>query len=341
MTPIISDTIRPMGIYTRRLLSLLVMIVALFVVGTAGYMLIEGWNVLDAAYMAVITLGSVGYGEVHPLSETGRTFTIIYIFLGVGTLAFIFSRLIELILEAELSGILQRRRMEKRIDQLNNHVIVCGYGRVGRSAVGVLADADREIVIIDTNKDVCERLQHDGMLVFEGDATRDEMLMRAGIDRAWGLIATAGEDALNLFIVLSARTLNPDLHIVARSARPENDAKLIRAGANRVVSPYHIGGQRMAQSLLNPQLTEFLDVLRLDNGVELWMEEVEVGKGCDLVGKTIVESNMRQKTGVTLLAIVNGSEVITPSATTRFNQGDNLIVIGTREQLKALQELVQ
>ncbi len=328
-----------MILYTRRFANLLLTILVLFLVGTAGYMLIEGWNFLDAAYMAVITLGSVGYGEVQPLSENGRIFTIIYICIGVGTLAYLFSRLVELILAAELSGMLQRRRMEKQLNSLKGHVIVCGYGRVGRSAVTVLED-DKKVVIIDNDPTLCEAVNKDGRIALSGDATHDSILTQAGIDRAWGLIATAGEDAINLVVVLSARTLNPDLHIVARASYPENEQKLLRAGANRVISPYYIGGQRMAQSLLNPQLTEFLDVLRLKSGVEMWLEEVQVQAGSPLVGQTVVEANVRRKTGVTLLAIVSEEAVITPSADTRFNVDDILIVIGTRDQLKALEHLM-
>ena len=233
--------------------------------------------------------------------------------------------------------------MYKRLDQLQDHIIVCGYGRVGGNAVQVLLrEHKRDVVVVDASEAETEVLKQQGVHLLVGDATQDDILRQAGIDRAWGLLTVTGDDSVNLFIVLSARSLNPKLTIVARSSRAENESKMMRAGADRVVSPYDIGGKRMAHSLLRPHLTEFLDVLTGDTGVEMWLEELEVTAGSRLIDRTMAELNMRQETGVTLLAILRTgrNEVITPNRDTRFQVGDDLIVIGTRDQLDNLEDFV-
>lgn len=326
--------------FSRRIWSIIGLNLGLILFGTCGYLLIEGWSILDALYMTVITIGSVGYGEVQDLSLAGRIFTIAFIVGGVGTVAMSFSLLLETILSPELRGEIRATRMQKTLDNLDGHIIICGYGRVGANASDILAqDNQREIVIIDNDPKQIQRLRDEGQLVLEGDATDDDILRKAGIERAWGLIVALGTDSNNLFIVLSARALNPQLTIVARASRVENEKKMIRAGANRVVSPYGIGGQRMAHSLMRPHLTEFLEGLTAGDGVEMWLEEMTVELGSDLISETVAELDLRRRTGVTLLAILRPDGVLTPTPDIRIQVDDQLILIGTRQQLDQVERL--
>jgi voltage-gated potassium channel len=229
------------------------------------------------------------------------------------------------------------------IRNLQDHVIVCGYGRVGRSALNMLRESSDNVVVIDQDEALVSEVREQGIAAVWGDATRDDTLREAGIERAGGLIASAGNDADNLFIVLSARTLNPKLHIVARTVNPENEAKMQRAGADRVVSPYQIGGRQMANILSRPNVTEFLDFVTLDSGLELWLEELRIGPDSPLAGQTVVEANLRRKTGATLVALLRSSSgaTLTPDESTRLEAGDELIVLGTRDQLARLEDFAR
>ncbi|MCI0397563.1 MAG: potassium channel protein [Chloroflexi bacterium] len=325
----------------RSLVPVILLLTLVFGLGTAGYWLIEGWPLLDSFYMTAITLTTVGFSEVRPLSNDGRLFTIALLFLGVGTAAYGFSAVGEYVLASGLGPRMRRRRMMRIINGLHDHVIVCGYGRVGRSAVATLLESQRKVVVVELQTRLVEELQELGVTVVHGDATRDETLRQAGIERATGLMVCGGSDADNLFIVLSARTLNSRLHIVARCVVSDNESKMRRAGADRVVSPYQIGGRHMANVLLRPHVTEFLDVVTLDSGLELWLEELLIAPDSSLAGQTAIEADLRRRTGVTLVALLRGSSraTLTPDENTRFEPGDELIVLGTREQLLNLERL--
>ena len=327
--------------FRRSILPLLLLVIALFVVGTLGYMLIEGWAWSDAFYMTAITLTTVGFGEVRPLSLPGRIFTVLMILSGVGSVAYGFSRLGEYFLTGRVAARLRSRRMMRTIDKLQNHVIVCGYGRVGKSAALTLRDGKRPVVIIDNDLERIEAAQEEGFVVLHADSTRDESLIQAGVERAWGLVVCTGDDSRNLFIVLSTRALNANLYIVARTVDATNEQKMIRAGANRVVSPYQIGGKHMANIVIRPHVTDFLDVVTLEGGLELWLEELIIQPESVLVGETVGEANIRRLTGVTLVALLRhvGGTVM-PDADTVLDAGDELIVLGTREQLTSLEKLV-
>jgi voltage-gated potassium channel len=231
--------------------------------------------------------------------------------------------------------------MMRAISKLENHFIICGFGRVGRSAYSYLKETARQLVVIEKNNETAEDPISMGLIVVIGDATRDETLKQAGIEKARGLMVCSGNDSDNLFIVLSARTLNPDLFIVARSVDSENEGKMKRAGADRVVSPYHIGGRHMANLLSRPHVTDFLDVVTLDSGLELWLEDLHINSGSGLVGKTVIEADLRRKTGSILVALLRGKERKTfiPDENTRLQADDELIVLGTREQLLRLEAL--
>lgn len=319
----------------RRVLALILIPVLLFVFGTVGYMLIEGWGLGDAFYMTAITLTTVGFGEVQTLTTNGRIFTVVLLVAGVAFVAYG----LEYLLTANLGDTWSKRRMMRHIDNLENHVIVCGYGRVGQSAVTSLLGSKRQVVIIEWDAGKAAVLDELGLPYLLGDATKDEVLQQAGIERAWGVLVCTGEDARNLFIVLSARALNADLYIVTRSVDAENDRKMRRAGANRVVSPYQIGGQHMANIIIRPHVTDFFDVVTLDGGIELWVEELVVGKASVLVGRTVGQANIRQDTGVSIIAMLRENHSSIPDAHTVLQAGDELIVIGTREQLAKLESL--
>lgn len=326
---------------TRKLLILFSLPVVLLFLGTIGYYFIENWSPLESLYMTAITLTTVGFGEVQPLSRSGQIFTIVLLLLGVGTLAYALNTAGQYVLEADIGKTLRRRRNRRMIEKLENHIVVCGYGRVGQSATEILLESNKDIAIIEKDEQLVDKLQAEGMNVVPGDATKDEMLREAGLERADGIMVCTGSDTDNLFIVLSARTLNPNLNIVARSADSENEGKMRRAGADRVVSPYQLGGRFMANVLTKPHVTEFLDVVTLDSGLELWLEEVMIAENSPLAGHTVIEADLRRKTGAILVALLQleTGTTLTPDENTQLQVGDEMFVLGTREQLRKLEEL--
>lgn len=319
----------------RRVIALIIIPFLLFTFGTIGYMLIEAWTLIDAFYMTAITLTTVGFSEVRTLSTGGRVFTVALLVAGVAFIAYG----LEYLLTANLGNTWRKRRMMQTIESLENHVILCGYGRVGQSAVASLHNSKRQVIIVEKDAEKVAMLDEMSLTHLEGDATKDEVLLQAGIERAWGVLVCTGDDSRNLFIVLSARALNANLYIVTRSIDAENERKMRRAGANRVVSPYQIGGQHMANIMIRPHVTDFFDVVTLDGGIELWVEELVIGESSALIGKTVGEADIRQETGVTIIAMLREKHSSLPDAHTRLQAGDELIVLGTREQLTRLEKL--
>ena len=311
----------------------------ILVLGTAGYMWLEGWSLLDGLYMVITTIATVGFGEVHPLSPRGRVLTILIILSGTGALAFLLGTIVEYIVGGELTGALRRRRVQHQIDRLHGHYIICGHGRVGNEVVHELEERKVPLVIVDRTEPPGEILH--GHAFLAGDASDDTLLQRAGVARARGLVAAAGDDNVNIVIVLTARALNPELVIVARASHPAAEPKLLRAGATHVISPYRIGGRRMATQLVNPRVTDFLDRVLHAGDLAVWIEETIVGpKG--LAGRTFGEAAIPDRTGVNLLAVVrggNGPMLTHPAPTDRLDAGDVLIAFGTREQLGKLAAL--
>lgn len=326
----------------RRLLVVSAISVIIVALGTAWYTLVEQWPVLDAMYMTVITLTTVGFGEVHPLSSQSRAFTVVLILLGVGTVAYGLSSLGEYFLTTGFVERVRRRTLIRMISGMKNHIIICGAGRVGRTAAETLQEIGRQFVVIEPDFEVVESLREEGWTAMVGDSTRDETLLEAGIERAAGILVSTGSDSENLFIVLSARALNPDLLIVARSVDASSEAKMRRAGADKVISPYKIGGRQMANLILRPNVAEFMDHVTLNTGLELWLEEIAIGDSSPVAGLTVVEADMRRQTGVTLVALLRGNDriMVTPDENTRFEVGDQLIALGTRNQLKALEDML-
>jgi len=315
----------------------LVVLVASF--GTAGYMAIEGWNLIDALYMTVITLASVGFKEVHDLSLIGRIFTIFLIVGGVGSVAYALSAGAKIILEGELQEVYGRRRLEKKIRELKDHYIVCGYGRMGKIICRELREKNIRFVIVEKQPDLHQ--EEEGLLIFPGDATKDEVLKELGIDKAKGLITVLPTDAENLFVVLSARVLNPGLIIVARAGEEGSEQKLIRAGADKVVSPYHIGGLRIAHTVLKPAVVDFIEFATKSGNIDLQMEEVSIGENSKLVGKTLDESGIGRELGIIIVAIrkPSGEMMFNPTFRSAIKEGDMLIALGEISKLKILEEL--
>lgn len=325
-----------------RILRLTLTVAFLFVVGTIGYMLLEGFDLLDAAYMTTITIGTVGYGEVAPLSRGGRVFTIVLIIASIGVIAYSASVLGSYLFEAGLAGSFRRRRMERRLKSLENHIILVGYGRVGRSAANLILGEQRyDLVVLDHDPIAISQARQAGLLALEGDATMDEALEHAGIQRARGLIVSAGSDTTNLFVVLSARELNRSLRIVARASEAASEKKMKRAGANNVVQPHSIGGVRMATSLVKPRVTEVMDIVSADTNVQFVIEEMLIRPDSHLVGRTVEELQLRKRVGVTLIAVVrpNGDVVLKVDPSTRIDAHDQLVVMGTQENMKAFEAL--
>ena len=322
----------------RRVRHVVIGVLALFgivVVGTVGYVLL-GFGVLDATYQTVTTITTVGFREVEPLDGAGQVFTIVLILAGVGTALYTLTVGLELIVEGHLGAVMERRRMDKRIDGLRNHVILCGWGRVGRAIAKELGDARREIVIVDNDPERVATV--DRLPYVLGDATSDDVLRQAGIEHAGALVAALSTDAANLFITLSGRALRPDLFIVARAREDSSIEKLARAGADRVVNPQEIGGARMAAFLLHPHVTEFLDVVMRDRSIELRLEEVEVPVGSPFVGQSLRQAKVRDRTGALVLALrhVDGTMLTNPDPDTELVVGQIIIAIGTDDQLRVL-----
>jgi voltage-gated potassium channel len=326
----------------NRLLRLLILVLVTFLFGTIGFILIEGWSISNAFYMTAITLSTVGFGEVQELSPLGRIFTTLLIFLGVGVIVYSFSFIAEYVVSINMVDEFRKRRSKNMVKKLEDHIIICGFGRVGKSTATALQESHLQVAIIDSDPAAVHQAHEVGFIALEGDASQDEILLEAGLLKAQSIIITTGEDSLNLFIVLSARSINSDLFIIARANQASSDIKLRRAGADRVVSPYKIGGQHMANIVTRPHVTDFFDVVTLKGGEELWIEELIISEGCSIEGQSVGQANIRRITGVTIVALFRqefGANIV-PDANTELEVGDQLIVLGTRTQLSALEKLI-
>jgi voltage-gated potassium channel len=331
-------SLEPMS-HWRRLGGALVALTMVLLVGTVGYVVL-GFGVLDAAYQTVTTVSTVGFREVEPLSRSGQVFTMVLILVGVGAALYTFSVLIETLIEGRLNELLGRRRMQQSIASLHDHVIICGWGRVGRAIGAEVAAAGRDLVVVEADASRVDGVPHPTIL---GDATEDSVLREAGIERAAALVAAVEGDAANSFITLSARALNPDLFIVARARSQDSGEKLGRAGANRVVNPQSIGGARMAAFVLRPHVAEFLDVVMHERNLEFRLEEIPVVDGSPIAGRTLRESEMREHTGALVLALrdADGSFHTNPTPDVTIRSGQVIIAIGTQDELDTLEAFVQ
>jgi voltage-gated potassium channel len=325
----------------RRLLIIILAVFVPLLVGTIGFILIEHYSPFDAFYMALITVTTVGYFELAPLSRAARVFNSFLILFGVSGLFLAVGAMTQTAIELEFSQYFSRRRTKRMIESMKNHFIVCGYGRVGRGAVDELQRTGVPLIILERDQDKVERASRAGLVAVPGDATLDVHLREVGIDRAKGMIATLSSDADNLFLVLSAKTLNPRLQIAARVLEEEAEAKMRRAGADTVLAPYSITGSRLAQAILKPHVVQFLDFATI--GLDVGIEQVRVADNSRYVGKTLREMALTKEVGVIVLAIrkADGGMLFNPDAESGIGGGDVLIAMGGAEALRRLEHLLE
>jgi len=312
---------------------------AVLVGGTFGYTVLEGWSLWDGFYMTATTITTVGFKEVHPLSRAGEVFTVGVIVAGVGTAFYTFTLLASLVVEGGLHQRLERRRRQRMLEQLRDHFIVCGYGRIGATIVEELRRQRVPYVVIERDPErVHEVIEQHGLAVL-ADASSEDVLKRVGIDRARGLIAAVGTDAENVYAVLTARDLRRDLYIVGRAETEDAERKLLRAGANRVVRPYRIGARELAQTALRPAVVDFFELATRSGNLELAIEQVTIADHSGLVGQTIMEANVRQRFGLIVVGIQRraGRMEFNPPADAVMQAGDQLVVLGRTDGLRELE----
>ena len=314
---------------------------SIIIFGTEGYVIIEGCSFLDGLFMTMITITTVGFSEVIPLSPNGKLFTMLLIVLGVGFVMFVFGKITEAVVEGGLGAVYGRMHMNKKVAKLKNHYIVCGFGRIGRVICKLLHEDNRPFVVIDNDPKEIKIIEEQGYRFLEGEAANDEILIRAGLKKAKGLIAVVSSDADNVFIVLSARGLNADLFIMARSSGIEGvETKLLRAGADKVISPYYIGGCRMAQLLLRPTVTDFIDLTVHGGELGLRLEELVVHNNSQIVDKSLMDSGIRKNYDLIVVAIkrIKGDMIFNPNPHTKIKDGDTLVLLGQYEKIKELEK---
>jgi voltage-gated potassium channel len=316
-----------------------VLIAAVLSVGTLGYVLIEHWTVFDAFYMTVTTVTTVGYAEIHPLSRGGRVFNAGVIIIGVATVLYTFTFLMARLVEGDLQARWAVRRRGRMLEDLTNHFIVCGFGRIGQIVAREFMRQKVPLVIIERDPERMGAAIDMGYLAVEADASSEEVLRRVGIGRARGFIAAVSTDADNVFAILTARLLRPDLFIIARAETEDAKAKLIRAGADRVLFPYQIGGLQLAQTALRPAVVDFVQLATGSDNLDLNMEQVQIAENAPLAGRTIVDANLRQRFGVVVVGIqrANGAMEFNPPPETFMHVGDYLVVLGQAKNLRELE----
>jgi voltage-gated potassium channel len=325
----------------KRLLYILIAIVATLTIGTVGFALVGGYSVFDAFYLTLTTMTTVGYGD--RFTHATRNYKAFLIIVGVSTIFIAIGAMTQTIIEFELGDALGKRRNKRMIDKLKDHYIICGFGRVGRGAAEELQHAGASFVVVDSRPERVERAMLGGMLAVAADATHDETLRQVGIERARGLVAALATDADNLFVLLSAKGLNSKLFVAARAAEEGAEDKMRRAGADAVFAPYSITGHRLAQSLLRPHVVQFLDFTTKDIATDINIEQVRVSAGSEVAARTIREMQLRRNMGVIVMAIRrrDGNMLFNPPADTAVDAGDYLIVMGKQDDLTALEELAE
>ena len=324
---------------TRHLFFCILISILILVAGTFGYMAIEGWPFIDAIYMTVITISTVGFKEVNLVSQAGRIFTIVLVFCGVGFSLYVAAAVVQFMVEGRIRIILGRRRLDKKIDRLKNHYIVCGYGRIGRVLCRHLRKADIDVAVIEKSPERLAVMDEDNILYIADDATDENNLLKAGIKRARGLVAVLATDTDNVFLVLTARQLSPELFIMARASQRNAIIKLRAAGANMVESPYVMGAMSMANRIIRPTVTSFLDLAFAQRHKDIQMEEIPVSAGSELVNIELKDSGIRQNYNLIIIAIKkpDGSMRFNPSFDAVIKPDDTVIAVGEASSLQKLE----
>ncbi len=320
---------------SKKLRYSLLMLIGIIALGTFGYYFIEHMPLFEAFYMTIITLSTVGFSEVVPLSQAGRAITVVIIVLGISVGAYTIGMLVRALVEGELVKIFGRRKVQKQVSGLKNHFIICGFGRIGRIVCSELDDDNIDFVVIEQDPSVIEQIEAQKYLYLEMDATTEEALMQAGVMEAKGIVTAVNSDANNVFITMTAKSLRPDVFVLGRASEEKNEAKLLRAGATRVVSPYLIGGRRIAQMLKKPTVVDFVDIAMMGSHLGLMMEEAKIGDNSSLIGKSLIDSHLRKDYGVIIVAIKkqSGEMVFNPMPTEKLEGGDVIVVLGKKEDL--------
>lgn len=313
----------------------------IFVGGILSYMYIEGWSFFESLYQVIITLSTVGFQEVNPLSDKGRAVTMALIVCGVGSFAYLVGAFTQVLIEGRLHIILGRRRVRKAIDKLSGHTIICGHGRIGSIVAEEMLAEGMPVVVIENRPETVQALAEKGIIHLSGDATADETLEAAGLTRAKALVAALSQEAANVYVTLTARQFNPGIHIVARADTTAHISRLKRAGANQVLIPHMYGGVRMAQSVLRPTVTSFLELAR-NKDFDLQMEELEVKAASEVVNKNLIESQIRPRFNLIVIAIrkASGEMIFNPQPQTVLEAGDTMVLVGKRESLDQLRNIL-
>ncbi|MFZ5564658.1 MAG: potassium channel family protein [Thermodesulfobacteriota bacterium] len=321
---------------TKNLFALIVVFGLVLLLGTAGYTLIEGWGLLEAFYMTIITVTTVGYGEIHTLSRAGRIFTILVIFLGYGLCLYVAGSVVQFMVDGKIRAILGRKKLDSTIKRLRNHYIVCGYGRIGRVLTAHLLETHSDLVVIEENPALVPVMEADKVPHICASAILEETLIRAGIEHARVLIAALATDTDNVFLVLTARQLNPGLFIMARAGQESTKAKLRAAGADKVESPYDTGAHNMAMRVLRPTVTSFLDLALAKKNKHIQMEEIPISADSRFCGQTLSTSRIRQEFNLIIIAIEksDGTMIFNPSFDAEIRADDTLIVVGSSDNLE-------
>jgi voltage-gated potassium channel len=315
-------------------------LIAVIFFGAVGIILTEHLSVTQAIYLTIQTITTVGFGDIKVHTAGGHVVIILLMLCGVGVMLYFTSLMMAFLIEGQLAGAYGRRKMNKKIEKLQDHIIVCGAGRVGRQVIYRLRKEGAACVVIEQEDELVSQLIEEGFLVIHSDATKDETIRRARIETAKGLITALPEDSLNVYVTLTAKGLNPAIQVVARMDKLESEKKLLRAGADKVISPAILGGWRMAMSILKPISMEYIETVIHDHNLEIEMMELKVDQASCLVGKTLLTSSIKQSTGAMVLAILRNDQVINnPAAGEEILSGDILIVLGLREQLHHLEEV--
>ena len=326
--------------FTTRFILDLIIFFLILIGGCIGFIVIEGWDMLEALYMTVITVTTVGFTEVHTLSRAGKIFTMFLIVFGVGFILYFLSSITRMMIEGTLKDVFGRRKLEKKISQIDGHYIVCGFGRIGRTVSQLLREKPMEVVVVEKDPGCIPLFQEKNILYVLGEATSEEYLLKAGILRAKGLVAAASSDADNVYITLTARGLNPGLFILARAAEESSIIKLTRAGADKVVSPYDIGARSMANTILRPTVIDFIELAMHNRSLDLQMEELMVGNQSEIKDFTLMESAIRKDYDLIVVAIKKGTGemIFNPSPQAKIQVGDILVALGDRENLRRLEK---